>query len=132
MMTKRAKKKSPKKAPRVTTDEVGIGVRLRMARLEVRMTQQALAKALDVTFQQIQKYEKGLTRVASSRLVEIARVLNKPVTYFLDASVPPSPGRNLVEQMLSVSSGVDLARAFVRLDAKSRRLAVDKVEELGA
>jgi transcriptional regulator with XRE-family HTH domain len=127
MMTKR----KTKVQQRVTADEVDIGVRLRVARLERKMTQQALGDALGVTFQQIQKYEKGLNRVASSRLSEIARVLKKPVSYFLDTA-PASADRGLVERMLSMTGGVDLARAFVQLDAKERRQAVEKIEEIGA
>jgi transcriptional regulator with XRE-family HTH domain len=125
------RKKTVAKPPRII-GEAEIGTRLRLARLERKMSQMSLAAALGVTYQQIQKYESGQTRIASSRLAEAARALKKPVAYFVGGRATVSDDHGLVERMLLVSGGVDLARAFVKLDsAKARRLAIEKVEEIG-
>lgn len=63
-----------------------IGERIRIARKMRDISQERLGKALGVTFQQVQKYEKGRNRVAASRLIEIAAFLELPVTYFFDAA----------------------------------------------
>jgi transcriptional regulator with XRE-family HTH domain len=115
------------------TEEAKIGARLRAARLEAKMSQEKLAAALGVTFQQIQKYENGRNRIASSRLAEAARVLKKPIAYFVGSGVAAPEGQYLIERMLGVSGGADLARAFLKLDtAKARRRAIDRVEEIVA
>ncbi len=61
-----------------------IGKRLRQARLSKGLTQQGLAEKIGISFQQVQKYENGINRVSSSRLLVIANVLNIPITYFFD------------------------------------------------
>ncbi|SMF15854.1 Transcriptional regulator, contains XRE-family HTH domain [Tistlia consotensis] len=61
-----------------------IGRRLREARIVRGMSQTELGDALGITFQQIQKYEKGLNRIGSGRLFKISRILHLPVTYFYD------------------------------------------------
>ncbi len=60
-----------------------IGVQLRAARMGAHLSQQRLAEHLGLTFQQVQKYEKGMNRIAASRLVRIAEVLEKPLAYFV-------------------------------------------------
>jgi len=61
-----------------------IGLRLRQARLIENLTQSGLADKLDISFQQVQKYENGTNRISSSRLWAISRVLGLPITYFYD------------------------------------------------
>lgn len=61
-----------------------VGSRVRLKRLEKNLTQHQLAKNIGITFQQIQKYEKGVNRISSSKLFEIANALKVPVTYFFD------------------------------------------------
>ena len=65
-----------------------IGARLRMRRLMLGMSQEALGEKLSLTFQQIQKYEKGTNRVSASRLYELAQALDVPVQYFFDGIRP--------------------------------------------
>jgi transcriptional regulator with XRE-family HTH domain len=60
-----------------------LGRKLRLARMGAGLSQQALADRLGITFQQVQKYEKGANRIAASRLVSIAGALNQPISYFL-------------------------------------------------
>ena len=72
--------------PRKSNSELDtyIGARLRMRRLMLGMSQEALGEKLSLTFQQIQKYEKGTNRVSASRLYELAQALDVPVRYFFD------------------------------------------------
>src|ERR1700735_1551385 len=74
-----------------------VGARVRMRRLILGMSQGKLGEALDVTFQQVQKYEKGANRIGASRLQQLARVLDVPPSFFFDgapASAAPGPGFN--------------------------------------
>ena len=63
---------------------IHIGIRLKQKRIEKNLTQTKVAKALNVTFQQIQKYEKGTNGVSSSRLMQLAQFLKVPITYFYE------------------------------------------------
>lgn len=63
-----------------------VGQRLRWRRRELKYTQERLGELLDLTFQQVQKYEKGVNRISAGRLYEIAHVLSVPVTYFYDGA----------------------------------------------
>lgn len=62
--------------------DVNVGARVRNRRLAIGLTQDKLAKAVGITFQQIQKYEKGVNRIGAGRLQDISRVLGAPVAYF--------------------------------------------------
>jgi transcriptional regulator with XRE-family HTH domain len=77
--------------------DVHVGSRLRQRRTLLGMSQGKLANALGLTFQQVQKYERGANRVGSSRLFDLARVLGVPVSYFFDemsaSTSARSPGR---------------------------------------
>ena len=106
----------------------------------VGMSQEKLGDALGVTFQQVQKYEKGTNRIGASRLHQIARVLSVPVTFFYEGAVPAdeqapgfseAPGPEYVVDFLASAEGLQLNRAFVRIqDAKVRRRIVALVEAL--
>src|SRR6202521_1171939 len=71
-----------KKAPNPTDKHVG--ARVRMRRMMLSMSQEKLGDALDLTFQQVQKYEKGANRIGASRLQQIAHILQVPVSFFFD------------------------------------------------
>jgi transcriptional regulator with XRE-family HTH domain len=89
-----------------------IGQRIRLCRLNLGMSQEALATALGLTFQQVQKYERGTNRVSASRLGEIAGVLQVPVGVFYDDGVEgPQPLPFLPNTPQSVS----LPRAFTAI-----------------
>ena len=98
-----------------------VGLAIRRRRNELNMTQEALAEGAGVSFQQVQKYERGANRVSASRLWRMARVLRCPITYFYDgleedaepAAPPPSP---VVELMYS-AQGRELIRAFSEMPA---------------
>ena len=66
--------------------DVHVGSRIRLRRTMLGMSQEKLGESLGITFQQIQKYEKGTNRVSCSRLYEISQILDVPITYFFSAS----------------------------------------------
>jgi len=101
------------------------------------MSQAALADAIGVTFQQVQKYENGVNRMGSSRLQQIADALQVPVTFLFEGAPGQSkidgkaPSPAYVADFLSTSDGLALARAFMRLpNAKLRRSIVTLVRDL--
>ena len=88
------KKDNPRAAGPV---DKSIGNRIRARRLALGMSQEALAAEIGITFQQVQKYEKGANRVAAATLVDIARALDAPVTLLLPA-IETSPATSLIEE----------------------------------
>lgn len=114
-----------------------VGSRVRMRRQALDMSQSKLADAIGLTFQQVQKYEKGTNRMGASRLMQIASVLEVPVTYFFEGAPGQpkisrtAPSLDFVTQFLSKEDGLALTRAFMRLrDAKIRRSIVHLVENI--
>ena len=116
--------------------DVGVGQRLRSRRLELGLTQMELADALGVTFQQIQKYEKGTNRISPSKLMMAANFLRVAPHNFFET---PSPnGVEVSEQsmreinaFLSNKLALALAAAFVKInDAATRRTVADLVAEI--
>lgn len=116
-----------------------VGSRVRMRRLMLGLSQEKLADAIDLTFQQVQKYEKGTNRMGSSRLQQIANVLQVPVTFFFEGAPgqpkldgkAPSPA--YVNEFLSTSDGLALTKAFMQIkDPKLRRSIVNVVEEIAS
>ena len=112
-----------------------VGSRVRMRRLILSMSQEKLGDAIGLTFQQVQKYEKGTNRMGSSRLQQIANVLQVPVTFFFEGAPDQSKqdGKTqspaFVFDFLATSDGLALTKAFMRIkDAKLRRSIVKTVE----
>jgi len=127
-----------KKAPNPIDKHVG--ARVRMRRMMLGMSQEKLGDSLGLTFQQVQKYEKGTNRIGASRLQQISLILQVPVSFFFEG-VPtlsgtpegfgeaPSPA--YVTDFLATNDGLALVRAFTRIwNAKLRRRIVDLVEEM--
>ena len=131
-----------KKAPNPTDRHVG--ARVRMRRMMLSMSQEKLGDALGLTFQQVQKYEKGANRIGASRLQQIAHILQVPVSFFFEGapSVPghqppdgfaDAPSPSYVSDFLATSDGLALTKAFMGIkDAKLRRRIVDLVEQIVA
>ena len=130
-----------KKAPNPIDKHVGS--RVRMRRMMLGMSQEKLGDALGLTFQQVQKYEKGTNRIGASRVQQISQILQVPVAFFFEgapdlqplqngangAEQAPSPG--YVSDFLATSEGLALTKAFTRIkEAKLRRRIVDLVEEI--
>ncbi len=127
----------PRGRPKADARDIQAGARLRQRRLSIGMTQERLADAVGLTFQQIQKYERGANRISLSRVAEFARVLDVPVTYFYpDAPVaaygladeqdgfgdPPPPRDTDLDELL---------RAFTRItDPTVRQRILDLVRTL--
>jgi transcriptional regulator with XRE-family HTH domain len=118
-----------------------VGSRLRMRRLMLDMSQSQLGDALGITFQQVQKYEKGSNRISASRLQHISQILQVPVPFFFDgapaaAGIAPvawadAPSPAYVSDFLATSAGLELVKAFMCIqNRKLRRAIVGLVEEI--
>ena len=117
-----------------------VGSRVRMRRLMLGMSQEKLGDSLGLTFQQVQKYEKGSNRVSASRLQQIANVLQVSVPFFFEGA-PHLPGHSgptkesaspaYISDFLATSDGLALVKAYVRIkDSKLRRTIVALVEQI--
>jgi transcriptional regulator with XRE-family HTH domain len=114
-----------------------VGSRLRLLRMQAGMSQEALGNRLGLTFQQVQKYEKGQNRIGASRLYQLSRILRAPVGFFFDGLPDETEGGLAVTSsslgFLSTSEGYDLNVAFSRIrDAGARRKIVELVQSLAA
>lgn len=127
-----------KKAPNPIDRHVGS--RVRMRRMMLGMSQEKLGDALGLTFQQVQKYEKGANRIGASRLQQISQILQVPVEFFFEGApnltgntsgMSEAPSPTFVADFLATSDGLALTRAFMRIgDSKLRRRIVDLVEAI--
>jgi transcriptional regulator with XRE-family HTH domain len=119
-----------------------VGKRLRMRRLMLGLSQTKIANALGLSFQQVQKYEKGANRIGASRLRHLSQILEVPETFFFEG-VPQAhdqhhaqtdaPSPQYVSDYLATPEALDLTRAFMQIpDAKLRRAIVKLVEQLAA
>jgi transcriptional regulator with XRE-family HTH domain len=128
-----------KKAPNPIDKHVGS--RVRMRRMMLSMSQEKLGDALGLTFQQVQKYEKGTNRIGASRLQQISTILQVPVAFFFEGApeVPGSraqgfkeaPSPSYVSDFLATSDGLALTKAFMLItDTKLRRRIVDLVQQI--
>ena len=122
------------KGPRsVTATDRHIGHRLRACRMMLRLNQSELGKAIGVTFQQLQKYEKGSNRVSASTLQKLAVTMEVPITYFFEGVSSEKIQSDYLErtEFLATSDGLALIRAFKRIDSKDlRRAVVHLVEQM--
>jgi len=118
-----------------------VGSRVRMKRILLGMSQEKLGEALGLTFQQVQKYEKGANRIGASRLQEIAKILQSPPSFFFEGSpqaeasasegFSEAPSSQDVVDFISSVEGLQLNRAFASIkDPKVRKRIVDLVVAL--
>lgn len=119
--------------------DIHVGSRVRLRRMMLSMSQEKLGESLGITFQQIQKYEKGTNRIGASRLQHIAAVLEVPVSFFFEDAPGNTPEGGFAEsrpaafvtEFLSSAEGLQLNKAFVRIsDPKVRRKVVELVRAL--
>ena len=117
-----------------------VGSRVRMRRVLLGMSQEKLGEALNLTFQQVQKYEKGTNRIGASRLNQLSKILSAPVSFFFDgAPLDASLGDDspmmtafadneqatYISDIMSTPDGLQLAKAFSRIqDSKRRRMVI--------
>jgi transcriptional regulator with XRE-family HTH domain len=123
-----------------------VGSRVRLRRMLLGMSQERLGESMGLTFQQVQKYEKGVNRIGASRLFQISKILDVPVQFFFEEA--PHVGgdggtaaRGMAEpdseafilEFLNSREGLELNRAFVKIaDPKVRKSVVDLVRALSA
>lgn len=131
-----------KKAPNPI--DVHVGSRVRMRRMMMGKSQEKLGDALALTFQQVQKYEKGTNRIGASRLQQMSHFLQVPVSFFFEGAPQPaqrSPGGPItatvaespayVADFLATSDGLSLTKSFMQIKSlKLRRRIVDMVEQI--
>jgi transcriptional regulator with XRE-family HTH domain len=117
-----------------------VGGRIRMRRMMLGMSQGTLGDGLGLTFQQVQKYEKGTNRIGAGRLQHISQILQVPVPFFFEGA-PDLPGQPkgfgtasspaYVSDFLATTDGLALTKAFMRIkDQGMRRCIVDLVEKI--
>jgi transcriptional regulator with XRE-family HTH domain len=114
-----------------------VGHRVRLRRMLIGMSQERLGELLGLTFQQVQKYEKGINRIGAGRLYEVAGILGVPVAFFYEdvGNDPVHVAKNgeppPVMEFLSSSEGLQLSLAFMRIkDVKVKRRILDLVRSL--
>ena len=122
--------------------DVHVGSRVRMRRLMLGISQEELADALDLSFQQVQKYEKGTNRIGASRLEHISRFLQVPVAFFFEGASGASAVATseedtrslaLMDDFVSSPEGLRLVQSFTQIeDADVRRRIVDLVQAIGS
>ena len=119
--------------------DLHVGARVRMRRKFLGMSQEGLAETIDLTFQQVQKYERGSNRISASKLWEIAKALKAPVAYFFEGygeneaveGFSESESEQFVHGFLMTTEGIELAEAFPRIrNPKFRRRSLDLVRAL--
>jgi transcriptional regulator with XRE-family HTH domain len=116
-----------------------VGSRVRLRRMLIGMSQERLGELLGLTFQQVQKYEKGVNRIGAGRLFDIARILGVPIDYFYESTAkqlsnPRGVSENEaspVMEFISSGEGLQLSLAFMRIkDAKVRKRVLDLMRSL--
>ncbi len=121
-----------------------VGTRVRMRRMLLGLSQEKLGEMLGLTFQQVQKYEKGVNRIGASRLFDLSHVLGVPIQYFYDEAPAAMTEQIMaaggfadrgsepyVADVMSSRDGVELNKAFSRIaDPRVRRAVVELVRSL--
>jgi transcriptional regulator with XRE-family HTH domain len=125
------------RARRADNRDAEVGRRVRSRRLECRLSQTELADRIGVTFQQVQKYEKGVNRIGAGRLQRISEALEVPISFFFsgtgEAAKATSPATGKEESVfgfLQTNGSVRIVKAFHRIKSrKARQLLVEMAEE---
>ena len=124
--------------------DVHVGSRVRLRRMLLGMSQERLGDGMGLTFQQVQKYEKGVNRIGASRLFQISKLLDVPVQFFFEEAPHfggATPARGMAEpkseafilEFLNSREGLELNRAFFKIaNAKVRKSVVDLVRALSS
>ncbi len=144
-MRRRTKKQTSRKGPNPI--DIHVGARVRLRRNLLGLTMQTLAKAVGVTYQQLQKYERGVNRIGASRLFNLGQVLDVPISFFFEDLSPAAAGagRNrrakgfseapaaaLDFDVLSKQETIKLIRAYYRVtDPQLRKRVLDLLEAVG-
>ena len=124
------------RARRADNRDAEVGRRVRSRRLECRLSQTELADRIGVTFQQVQKYEKGVNRIGAGRLQRISEALEVPISFFFGASAGggdarSNSGAESIFGFMQTSGSVRIVKAFHKIKSrKARQLLVEMAEEL--
>ena len=119
------------KTKSTNSDDIEVGQRIRARRMAKGMSQTELGELLGVTFQQVQKYEKGINRVGAGRLVRVAAALDAPITFFFGATDSGTEDTRAILGFLDTSYSLRLLRAFSRIpQAHVQRAVVELVESI--
>jgi len=125
--------------------DIHVGSRVRLRRMVIGMSQEKLGERMGLTFQQIQKYEKGTNRIGASRLYQLSQILDVPVQFFFEDAQAAATGRGATAaagfaeskteafllDFLNSRDGLELNRAFVKItDPKVRKRVVELVRAL--
>jgi transcriptional regulator with XRE-family HTH domain len=117
--------------------DLHVGNRVRMQRKMQGMSQEKLGDALGLTFQQVQKYEKGTNRIGASRLQHIASIQQVPISFFFEGApgsshvLEEAPSSAYVSDFFATSDGLALTKAYMHIqNAKLRRSIVDLVQQI--
>ncbi len=122
--------------------DIHVGSRVRLRRMVIGMSQEKLGERMGLTFQQIQKYEKGTNRIGASRLFQLSQILDVPVQFFFEDAHASMGGRSAAGfaesrteayllDFLNSRDGLELNRAFVKItDPKVRKRVVELVRAL--
>ncbi len=134
-MTK-TKSKSAKSA---NSTDAYVGSKVRLRRKMLGMSQEKLGEQLGITFQQVQKYEKGSNRIGASRLQTISQILEVPIGYFFPqepaavGGMGESSQSDYISDFMMSSEGIELNRAFAQIkDPKLRRKVIDLVRTMAS
>lgn len=132
-----------KNARRANPIDAHVGGRVRLRRMLLGMSQEKLAEQLGLTFQQVQKYEKGINRIGASRLFELSKLLGVGVQFFYEdapviagaagvaAGFAEQTGDSYIVDFLNSREGLELNRAFLRItDPKVRRSVIDLLKSM--
>lgn len=122
--------------------DIHVGARVRLRRTLLGMSQEKLGKALGLTFQQVQKYERGANRIGSSRLFQLSRILDVPVSFFFDEMTTDTTkkadgmaeGNKQVFEVdkLSRRETLELVRAYYKIsDPSVRKKIFEMVKAVG-
>ena len=133
----------PRGSRRANPMDIHVGTRVRLRRMLLGMSQEKLGEYLGLTFQQVQKYEKGVNRIGASRLFDLAKVLGVQVQFFYEeapvgvhgtgpaAGFAEKPAESYVVEFLSSREGLELNKAFSKItDPKVRRSVVELVKSM--
>ena len=108
-----------------------VGSRVRMRRIMLGMSQEKLGDALGLTFQQVQKYEKGTNRIGAGRIQHIAEILDIPVTSFFTSQGQEETTLNETVELLGTAAGLRLLRAYLRIrDPRTQQAVIQLVEKI--
>lgn len=129
----------PKTVETIHPIDLHVGARIRQRRKTLGMSQEMLADGIGLTFQQVQKYERGSNRVSASKLYDIGKALKAPPQYFFDGFTDEGVGEmtaseveTAVHGFLMTTDGIALAKSFPLIrGAKTRRRILDLVQTLG-